>query len=337
MGKGKRIQDFRNLNMDSPKKEKEFIIEVQEKPRNTKNTKSYNEVKKKGKPLAKRETKLISKAKKETRQISKSKKDSQTYIEKEKAKKKKKANKQVSMTISIFLLIFITIGVVAGCLITPTFDIQSVQIEDGTNVKSAALKKYFSVIMGKNIFLISTSDLEDSVEQHPYVYKANVKRSFPNQVTVTYTERKPYLFLKYIESYVLMDKYGSLLEIKKENDMPELPIIYGIDVEEYIPGEKLGGIEGLKFENVVYLLETATQTNFEYTISEINYIDTEEMIISTKELNVEIIYGSIERQILNDKIIYLNQVLKQLGDKKGTLDISSDNYSEKVIFKEILK
>ena len=134
-----------------------------------------------------------------------------------------------------------------------------------------------------------------------------------------------------------MDKYGNILEIKKENDMPELPIIYGIEDKEFIPGQKLEGISNLKYENVVYLLETAAHTGFDYTISEVNYIDTEAMRLSITQMNIEIVYGGIERTILNDKMTYLNEVLKNLENKKGTLDISSNNYSEKVIFKEILK
>ena len=37
MGKGKRIQDFRNLNLETSKQEKEFFIEVEEKPKEKKN------------------------------------------------------------------------------------------------------------------------------------------------------------------------------------------------------------------------------------------------------------------------------------------------------------
>ena len=323
MGKGKRIQDFRNLNFGSSQKETEFIIEVQEKPRENKKTQFISGTR------AKEKKKVLKKAKKKKEESPKA------YIEKE--KKRKKEHKQASMVVSVFLLVFIAIGVVAGCLITPTFDIQNVQIANGTYVQAAEIQKYFSEVKGKNIFLISNSDLEKNVELHPYIYQATVKRSFPNQLIVTYKERKPYLFLKYIESYVLMDKYANILEIKKENDMPDLPIVYGIETEEFIPGEKLEGIARLKFENIVYLLETAEHTDFQYVISEINYMDTEEMRISIQEMNVEIIYGSVEREILNDKITYLNEILKKLVNKKGTLDISSSNYSEKVIFKEILK
>jgi len=328
MGKGKRIQDFRNLNLGTQKQEKEFIIEVEEKPRKIKKQEKIS-----GNDKRQTEKKANSK-----RQIKRKKEKSpKTYIEKENEKRKKEKRKQTSLVVSTFLLIFITIGVIAGCLVTPAFDITIIQTVDGNNVTAAEIQRYFSRVKGKNTFLVDTSEIEKEIETHPYIYQAIVTRHLPNKLNVTYKERKPYAFLKYIESYVLMDKYGSILEIKQENDMPELPIIYGVEAEEFVAGQKLDGKANLKFENVVYLLETASHTGFDYTISEINYTDTEEMRLSITEMNIEIIYGSIQRTILNDKVNYLNEVLKELKNKKGTLDISSSNYSEKVIFKEILK
>lgn len=339
MGRGKRIQDFRSLNLDSSKKqEEEFIIEVEEKPREKKkkqNSFSVDDVWQEQEKIEKKKTKKEEKEKKEV--YSKQEKSSKTYLEKENEKRKKEKRKQTSFVVSSFLLVFITIGVIAGCLVTPTFDVKSVIVEDGEHVKASEIQQYFSAVKGKNTFLIDTSTIGKEIETHPYIYQATITRKLPDQLEVTYKERKPYAFLKYIESYILMDKYGSILEVKQENDMPELPIIYGLELEEFSPGEKLEGVVKLKFENAVYLLETAEHVDFEYTISELNYTDTEEMRISIQEMNIEIIYGTVEREILNDKITYLNEILKELEGKKGTLDISSSNYSEKVIFKEILK
>lgn len=332
MGKGKRIQDFRNLNLDSSKQEKELIIEVEEKPRG--NTKNKNTLS----AEPQKEKKSSKKSQNNKKSLKRKKEESKkTYIEKENEKRKKEKRKHTSMVVSTFLLVFITMGVIAGCLITPTFDVIGIQVQDGINVTAAEIQRYFSDIKGKNTFLVSTSEIENEIETHPYIYQATITRSLPDKLKVEYKEREPYTFLKYIESYVLMDKYGSILEVKQANDMPDLPIIYGIEEEEFVAGQKLDGVANLKFENIVYLLETATHIGFDYTISEINYTDTEEMRISINEMNIEIVYGTIERNILNDKMTYLNEVLKELENKKGTLDISSSNYSEKVIFKEILK
>ena len=351
MRKGKRISDFRNLNLEKSTEKinktsninklsssitnKEFIIEVEEKPRtNASKTKEMNKKSlKEGTSEKKQDKKNLNKKKKKEEK----KKSPKTYIEEENIKNKKEKKKKTSKIVSAFLLTFIFIGVIAGCLTTPTFNVMQVDVEDGKNVYATEIEKYFTEVKGKNTFLINISELEEKITEHPYIYKAEINRTLPNRLTVEYKERKPYATLKYIESYILIDKYGSILEINKENKNPNLPIIYGIEAKEFIPGQKLDGVAELKFENSVYLLETASHISFNYTVSEINYTDSEEIRLSIEEQNIQIIYGAIEREILNDKMTYLNEVLKKLKDKKGTLDISSTNYSEKVIFTEILK
>lgn len=360
MGRGRRIQDFRNLNLDSSNEskrkknnikssmtEKEFIIEVEEKP--SKKEKSIDNNKKSKKEVAKNIKNKNTKKKESDIQKSKQynktnnkktikkAKSPKTYIEEENDKIKKEKRKNTSIVISSFLLVFILIGVIAGCLTTPTFDIANIEAIDGVNVTSGEIQNFFTEYKGKNTFLINTEEIAQIIEEHPYIYKAEVNRKLPNKLTVEYVERKPYATLKYIESYVLIDKYGSILDILKENTYPDLPIIYGIETDEFIPGKKLDGVANLKFENTVYLLETAEHVSFDYKISEINYTDSENIKFSMNNSNVQIIYGSIERNILIDKIAYLNEVLTQLGNKKGALDISSSNYSEKAIFTEILK
>ena len=99
-------------------------------------------------------------------------------------------------------------------------------------------------------------------------------------------------------------------------------------------GEKLEDVVGLKYENITYLLETSHKDEFNYTICEINYSDSEKLIMAVKDLDIDINFGDIDRSILTEKMIYLNGILKKLEGKKGNLDISSNNYLEKTIFTE---
>jgi len=342
MGRGKRIQDFRNLKLDSLDKAdeildvnklksgSELVIEVEEKPkkgsknnianttkRSSKNTKKQNKTKKKEKVSLKQ-----------------TKKSSKTYIEKENDKRKMEERKRKSAWLSAFLLTFIFVGVIAGCLVTPTFDVSTIFVEEGVNVRASEIQNYFSTSKGKNIFLVDTKTIEEELEQHPYIYKAEIFRELPNRLKLKYFERTQYSIIKYMESFVYIDKYGNILEIKQENTNSEIPVINNIESDSFISGNKLKGISALKYENIVYLLETAENADFNYTITEISYEDLEKVELSIKEKDIKIIYGEIQKELLRDKIMYLNEVLKKLDDKKGVLDISSTNYTEKGIFSE---
>lgn len=248
----------------------------------------------------------------------------------------KKQKKKVSLA-PLFLMILILIGIGIGCMLTPAFNISNIEISNGINVKKEEILSKVSQVKGINTLKINTKSLEKSVEEIPYIRTANVKRILPSELSVIYEERTPYAIIKYLESYVIMDKYGYVLEIKKENDMPELTIVYGIDADEYVPGQVLDGGARLKYENTAYLLEAAKRVNFECNIVEINYQDSENVILSVinekKGTEIEVEYGNVERKILGEKMSYVNEMLKTIEYKSGTLIINKEDYNKQSIFK----
>ncbi len=344
MGRGKKLQDFRKYN--SSISDKEFVIEVNAKTGRVE--KEAIEQRKNKQKVKKQESKILRKesyigkqeAIKKPKDRTKGLQDSlATTYQKEEINKNLPKRTKTSHVVAAFLLLFTLVGVVAGCLVTPTFEISQIEVPSGKHVAQAEILNCFSGVKGKNIFLVDKESLESEIQKIPYIVKATVSRKLPNKLVVNYYERKPYALLKYIESYVVMDKYGTILEVVSEKPEEELPILYGMSLEEVVPGQKLEKSTKLKFENSVYLLETFEHLNTTIQVSEINYSDSEEIRLSIRDKNIEVIYGKIEREILSDKVAYLEEILQEpkLIGKKGTLDISSDNYEEKVIFSEILR
>lgn len=308
MPKSTKINDFRTLNLsneNTPTKKNVGVVSVKS------NTTSKSVPKKKNKNVTSPKSKNVAK------------------------NESNEKEKRSGIGFAIFFIILILLGAFIGCLFTPTFDISEINIQDGVNVDKNQIMSRLDEIIGENILKVNLNSLEKTIKEFsPYIGKVELKRAFPNTINVTYVERKPYALIKYLESFVVMDKYGHVLEIKKENDMPELTIIYGIDAESYTPGEKLSDVAGLKYENVTYILETSYQNKFDYSIHEINYTDPENILMFVKELDVDIKYGEFENNVVSEKMNYLNGILKKLVGKKGNLDISSNNYLEKTIFTE---
>ncbi len=242
--------------------------------------------------------------------------------------------KKSHLGLSIFFIVLVVMGAVVGCMFTPVFDITQIVVQDGSYVTGNEILSKFDGIVGKNIMRVNLSSIKKDVQSMPYIKEVEIKRQLPDTLNVVYEERAPYALIKYLESFLVMDKYGYVLEVKKENDMPDLAIIYGIDIDKYEVGEKLEDVVGLKYENITYLLETSHKSEFDYTIYEINYADSEKLVMAVKDLDIDINFGEIDRSILTEKMIYLNGILKKLNGKKGNLDISSNNYLEKTIFTE---
>lgn len=233
----------------------------------------------------------------------------------------------------IFFCILIIIGLCCGILLSPSFNLSELVIKDGINVTGAEVSNAVRVNYGENIFKQDYKAIKKAVMSLPYIESAKISLALPNKIKISYVERTPYIILKYLESYFILDKYGYLLEIKKENN-DTLPILYGVDISSYKLGEVLSDTQGTKFKNVVTLLETAKHENFPYTIKEINYESIGDVRIWFDEFDIEVVYGDIDRNQMIDKLNYLVGVLSGLEGKSGKLDISSENYFKKIIFSE---
>lgn len=258
---------------------------------------------------------------------------SEKRIKKENREEKKKSG--LSLGFIIFFIILVVIGVSIGILFSPTFNLEEVEIADGVNVTGAEISNVIEVDYGINIFRQKYKTIKNNVLSLPYIKDAKVKIVFPNKLRIEYVEREPYLLLRHLESYYVADKFGYLLEIKKS--LPEgntLPIVYGFDVSSYEKGNCIDDTEGIKYKNIVMLLETANKQEFPYKIYEINYESIGEVKLWVENFDIDIIYGEIDKNLITDKLNYLSNILARLNGKKGKLDLSSDNYLEKTIFTE---
>ena len=307
----KRIQDFRNFN--SSKDVTTSTLKKSEVANNPKKQMNYE----------------ASFERQKVRQNSPKVKNN--FVSESKEKKNTKSNK----FIVIFFILLIITGVAVGCLFSPTFNLTGVIVNDGVNVTSEEILNSFTVITGTNIFKINRDDVKKSIEKLPYIKSAEVKFELPSEIKIEYEEREPFTLIKYLESYMVMDKFGYILEITRENKFEDLPIIYNIDFDSYEIGKQLEDTAKTKYDNVIYLLENAVQSNFSYKISEINYESIGNVRIWVKEAEIEIIYGEIDRNIIGDKLSYIEEILNRTKGKKGKLDISSLDYLEgKMVFTE---
>lgn len=249
--------------------------------------------------------------------------------------KSKKENKNSGASVIIFFFILVIFSLCIGIVFSPSFDVSEVIAQDGVNVGSGEIISVAEIKIGVNILKQKYKTIKSNILSLPYIKDVNIKLIFPDKVEINYTEREPYALIKYLESYVVVDKFGYILEIIKENRFENLPIIYGIDAESYDLGESLQDTARLKYQNVITLLETAKQREFPYKIYEIDYEKISEVKFWVKGFEIDVIYGEINKNILSDKLNYLAVVLSKLEGKQGKLDISSDDYLQmKTIFSE---
>ncbi len=128
-------------------------------------------------------------------------------------RKQRKARKRRKLTpFLIVVSVFILAAAVYLCL-TMLFNVDRINIVGNTLYDELDLIKTSGIEKGKNLFEVDTEYAEDKLYSvYSYIEEVDVKRSFPNAVTVTIVEATPFSVLEEADGYTLVSAGGKVLE-----------------------------------------------------------------------------------------------------------------------------
>ena len=127
--------------------------------------------------------------------------------------KQRKAAKRRKLTPFLFVIsVFIIAAAVYLCL-TMLFNVDRVKIEGNTLYEEKDLIKTSGIEKGENLFEVDIAFAEDKLYSvYSYIEEVEVKRSFPNSVTITITEAVPFSVIEEADGYTLVSTGGKVLE-----------------------------------------------------------------------------------------------------------------------------
>ncbi len=235
------------------------------------------------------------------------------------------------------IVLFCIIMAVAFALIwafnSPTFIIEEVEIH------GYDLNSYYEVCMlsqgleGNNIFTKDLEALRKQILSIPYVKNAEVKRVLPNKVEISFEERVPFILVAKDGQFIVLDQEGYVIEIDFVDNVYDIPTATGL-IEDYeLSGDKISNIDLIKLKNIVYLMKSMDNINFEYKVNNINYSKIEGISFKVEGTNLGVRYGDLIKEQTNDKLIYLKEIIKKSVEQgfSGTIDITSEKYNEKTV------
>jgi cell division protein FtsQ len=129
----------------------------------------------------------------------------------------------------------------------PEYNLAAVEItDDGGALARELVLSTANLTLGQNIFTVSLAKAREALAKLPQVDHVDLQRSLPNKIIIDITERRPVAWLapakatdpSSSEKSFLVDSKGVLFRPKTQ--LPEylrLPAIYGVPVENYLPGE----------------------------------------------------------------------------------------------------
>ncbi len=113
------------------------------------------------------------------------------------------------------------------------FKIEKIIISNNLLINKDDILTKLDQVYGKNIFLIKRKDIEESLESISFLEKIEVKKKYPETITIKIFETKPLGILFKDKKKYLLDSSSNLIEIDKKKYFVELPNIIGDDAENF--------------------------------------------------------------------------------------------------------
>ena len=148
------------------------------------------------------------------------------------------------------VIIFAIIAIAAAIIFfTPLLDLSNHNLYGNSVVSAtdiweasgftARLERTSGLRPYPNFFSISASRMEEGILTIPYIYTAEVIKSFPRTITVRVTERVPTAYVICADMmFIYVDRHGIALE-QRTYMAQLLPIITGLNFEPFTPGQYL--------------------------------------------------------------------------------------------------
>ena len=169
--------------------------------------------------------------------------------------RKRRKRKKRRRGLLIFLFLTVCASVVAGLFYAPFFNIGQVYCMGNVTLTEQEILTAAAVPMGQNIFRTNVGELKRRVASIPYVEQSNVRRVFPNKIKIWVKECQPAAYIRVGEQFAVINTDGRVLELRQDNGAYALPVLFGTEVAEAVPGTNLKETVGAeKFETTMQVL-----------------------------------------------------------------------------------
>ena len=198
---------------------------------------------------------------------------------------------------------------------SPYFNAKDIEIQGAGRLSAQEVLDQAGIRLGDNILSVSLKKVQDCLTAHPWIAKARVRRSLPDKMTITVTERKAMAVLDLGEkAFFLMDVQGEIFKRCDESDPRDLPIVSGLKFSDIsVAGEKMSPV----YEAVFDFLVIRKEYEWALPCTGITAIRVDRdmgltLISQAPNFAVRFGYGDYA-----DKLMRLNQVFLKCNKEQG--------------------
>ncbi len=223
------------------------------------------------------------------------------------------------------------IGIIAGVIVvtalilslTNIFVVDSIEVKGNSHFTGEEIINIGHASAGKNIFYnTGKSEIEENLEDNPYIKSASVKRKLPSTLVIEVSEREEACAIKYDDDYLVLDEDGILL--RKSTTEPNLTKIDGLVVSKISLGEKLGVKDSSLLKSSLNLLESMQDADMYFVKIDMSD-DTEIAAYIYDTLIVKTSYEKLKENLDNGRLHKVVEKLFEEGIERGTITFNDDD------------
>lgn len=244
-------------------------------------------------------------------------------VEKEAAVRQKKVKKKRNPKVIVALLLFVALLGCLGFLGYKFIRAEDIRVKGNTSIKTEDIVALSGIQTGTHIFRVDRAKVEENISKEPHLRFEDLVYTFPNILTIEVSEREEVACFEFHNSYVITDENGVIVGSETEPNRPDLPIISGINITEFVLGAEIRTDDTFKQSVMKQLLTVTAQYELVGKIDAIDLADINSIGMTLKN-GMKVIVGQAEE--FEEKMLWLTNILSVLeaeGKTGGTIDVSS--------------
>lgn len=169
-------------------------------------------------------------------------------------KDKRKRKNRVSLPVKLLIFAAFTAGLYFFAA-SSFFDVTSFEVSGNSYYNKDEILIMGNCKTGENIFWGSgCKNIRTRLEKDAYMEEVKVKRILPDKIRIELKERKQVAAVVYGDSYVIIDRGGTVL--RKSTVPPKLPLIHGLTISKLEVGQPIEIEQKLNFRQTMEMVDT---------------------------------------------------------------------------------
>lgn len=224
----------------------------------------------------------------------------------------------------LFLLIIIAIILGTVYYFLDHYKVETVYVDGNLHyTKEEIMDIVMGGPLGNNSLYLSFTYKNKSILDVPFVAAMDVTVLAPDTIRISVYEKSLAGYVEYLGRYMYFDKEGTIVESSNIKTVG-IPRITGLSFEYVVMGQPLPVKDSDVFQQILAI--TQTLSKYSLVADRIYFNDKKEITIYFGDVKVS--FGTDEW--LDEKIILLKNLLPELVDMSGTLNLANYNQSTKI-------